>query len=124
MVGVNTPGPCWTKTLKSLEPPLQYIENFQSPPFNARKYFGAPPLTSSSPPLGIINVLSLRYYCSLVKKSCIYCSVCPGCTTHTVLYNILCKHVHLQGFFHFFLDDTVIRKESERRLEEQTKTTH
>ena len=43
MVGVNTPGPCWTKTLKSLEPPLQYIENFQSPPFNARKYFGAPP---------------------------------------------------------------------------------
>jgi hypothetical protein len=48
--------------LKSLEPPpFQYIENFQSHPFNARKYFGAP-LTSSPPPpppLGIINVLSL-----------------------------------------------------------------
>jgi hypothetical protein len=33
-------------------PPLQYIDNFQSPPFNARKYFGARPLD-------IINVLSL-----------------------------------------------------------------
>jgi hypothetical protein len=36
----SSPGPCCTKTL---EPPLQYIENFQRPPFNARNYFGAPP---------------------------------------------------------------------------------
>jgi hypothetical protein len=63
MVGVNSPDPCWTKTLKSLEPPHQYIENFQSSPFNARKYFGAlPPLNIfTPPPLGIINVLSLNH---------------------------------------------------------------
>jgi hypothetical protein len=38
------------------------VELSEPPPFNARKYFGAPPLTSSSPPLGIINVLSLTFY--------------------------------------------------------------
>ena len=43
MVGVNTPGPCWTKTLKSLEPPLQYIENFQSPPLMPENISVPPP---------------------------------------------------------------------------------
>jgi hypothetical protein len=57
MVGVNTPGPCWIKTFRA---PLQYIENFQSPPFDARKYFGAPLNIFAPPPLDIINVLSLN----------------------------------------------------------------
>jgi hypothetical protein len=40
-----------------IAPALLYIENFESPAFNARKYFAAPP----HPPLNIfiINVLSL-----------------------------------------------------------------
>jgi hypothetical protein len=54
--------------LKSLEPPLQYIENFQSPPFNARKYFGAPSLNIFIPPLGIINVLSLNMHFIKLKS--------------------------------------------------------
>jgi hypothetical protein len=41
---MNTPGPCWTKTLKSLEPPAPFSisRTFRAPPFNARNYFGAP----------------------------------------------------------------------------------
>jgi hypothetical protein len=59
MVGVNTPGPCWTKTLKSLEPPLQYIENFQSPPPLMPENISVPPFNIFKSSLGIINVLSL-----------------------------------------------------------------
>ena len=42
-VGVNTPGPCWTKTLKSLEPRPSVYRELSEPPFNAIKYVGALP---------------------------------------------------------------------------------
>jgi hypothetical protein len=51
MVGVNTPGPCWTKTLKSLEspPPFSISRTFR-PPSLLLENISVPPLTSLSPP--------------------------------------------------------------------------
>ena len=60
MVGVNTPGPCWTKTLKSLEPPpFSISRTFRAPPLMPEN-ISVPPLNIFIPPLGIINVLSLK----------------------------------------------------------------
>jgi hypothetical protein len=50
MVGVNTPGPCWIKPLKSLEPPPSvHRENFRAPPLLPEN-ISVPPLNILTPP--------------------------------------------------------------------------
>jgi hypothetical protein len=63
---------CWGQNFEKFRPPpppLQYIENFQSPRLMPENILVPPPLTSSSPPLGIINVLSLTH--EKLKRFCL-----------------------------------------------------
>ena len=50
MVGVNTPGPCWTKSLKSLEPPPSVYRELSEPPPLMPENISVPPLNIFTPP--------------------------------------------------------------------------
>ena len=48
--GVNTPGPCWTKTLKSLEPPFSISRTFRALPPLMPEHISVPPSPPPPPP--------------------------------------------------------------------------